>query len=34
MNIFELYKTDFCALTQEQVNLIRTQQWDTLDIIS
>jgi hypothetical protein len=29
-----LYETDFYAWTQEQVNLIKTQQWDRLDKIN
>jgi hypothetical protein len=31
MNTFPLYTNDFYAWTQEQVNLLKTQQWDTLD---
>jgi len=34
MNTFLLYTSDFHAWTQEQVNLLKTQQWDTLDTIN
>ena len=34
MNTFELYTTDFHAWTQEQVNLLKTQQWHTLDTVN
>jgi Domain of unknown function DUF29 len=34
MNTFQLYTTDFHAWTQEQVNLLKTQQWDTLDTVN
>ncbi|MEH2418476.1 DUF29 domain-containing protein [Nostoc sp.] len=29
-----LYKTDFYAWTQEQVSLLKTQQWDQLDTVN
>jgi hypothetical protein len=31
MNSPQLYEKDFYAWTQEQVNLLRTEQWDQLD---
>jgi hypothetical protein len=34
MNTFSLYTNDFHAWTQEQVNLLTTQQWDTLDTVN
>ena len=34
MNTFPLYTNDFHAWTQEQVNLLKTQQWDTLDTVN
>ena len=34
MNTFLLYTSDFHAWTQEQVNLLKTQQWDTLDTVN
>jgi Domain of unknown function DUF29 len=34
MNTFKLYASDFHAWTQEQVNLLKTQQWDTLDTVN
>lgn len=34
MNTFQLYTSDFHAWTQEQVNLLKTQQWDTLDTVN
>lgn len=34
MNTFSLYTNDFHAWTQEQVNLLKTQQWDTLDTVN
>ena len=34
MNIFPLYPNDFHGWTQEQVNLIKTQQWDILDTVN
>ena len=34
MNTFLLYTSDFHACTQEQVNLLKTQQWDTLDTVN
>jgi hypothetical protein len=34
MNTFLLYTSDFHAWTQEQVNLLKTQQWDTLDAVN
>lgn len=30
----DLYETDFHAWTQEQVNLLRTQQWERLDAVN
>ena len=34
MNTFSLYTNDFHAWTQEQVNVLKTQQWDTLDTVN
>ncbi|MEC4819489.1 MAG: DUF29 domain-containing protein [Scytonema sp. PMC 1069.18] len=34
MNTFQLYTTDFYAWTQEQVNLLKTQEWDKLDTLN
>jgi Domain of unknown function DUF29 len=34
MNTLELYTTDFHAWTQEQVNLLKTQQWHILDTVN
>ncbi len=34
MHTLHLYETDFYAWTQEQVNLLRTQQWDRLDAVN
>ncbi len=31
MYTYHLYETDFYAWTQEQVSLLKTQQWDQLD---
>jgi hypothetical protein len=34
MYTYHLYETDFYAWTQEQVNLLKTQQWDQLDTVN
>jgi len=34
MHTTDLYETDFYAWTQEQVSLLRTQQWNRLDTVN
>jgi hypothetical protein len=34
MHVSHLYETDFYAWTQEQVNLLKAQQWEQLDTIN
>lgn len=34
MHTTKLYETDFYAWTQEQVNLLKTQQWNELDTVN
>lgn len=34
MNTFSLYTNDFHAWTQEQVNVLKNQQWDRLDTVN
>lgn len=34
MNASNIYKTDFYAWTQKQVDLLKTQQWDRLDLMN